>query len=392
MTGRTFITRAGLALALAATLAAPASGRAETVWAVGDGGVPTPHDDAVAARIESAGPFDRLLYLGDVYETGTADEFQRNYHPSFGRFKERTSPIPGNHEWENRATGYDPYWGARAPTTGGGHWYSFGLGAWHVVALNTEEDLSAGSRQLAWLRRDLANHTGTCTVAMFHKPRYSASLERGDNRGLEALWRELAGRAVIALSGHEHNYQRFAPERGVVQLIAGTGGRHRYELTADPRLAFGTDDHFGALRLELTAGTASFAFVTSEGATLDSGAIECSPHSTAPAPFVTISRPRSGRAYSRRLRSFTGTSRAIEGPVRITLLRRSRGRCRWFDGVRFRGASCATRRSVAAPGSIRWRYSLRSGRRLPRGVYRLVVSGRSADGRAASRAMSFRIL
>jgi hypothetical protein len=383
--------RALTAAALGAALCGPASAQAATVWAVGDGGIPGPEDDAVASRIESSGPFDRLLYLGDVYETGTAEEFAQNYHPSFGRFRERTSPTPGNHEWGNRASGYDPYWGPLAPQNDGGHWYSFDLGDWHVVSLNSQEDVSRGSPQLAWLRRDLSARPGRCTVAFFHRPRYAVSM-RGDNPDLEAVWSELAGRATIALSGHEHNYQRFKPDRGVVQFVVGTGGRFRYELSPDPRLDFGTDDHFGALRLELGSGVATFEFISSEGARLDSGSLACTRSSATVAPFLTISRPRAGRTYSTRLRSFSGRARDVESAVQITLTRRLGRRCRWFDGQILRPASCRTRRWIPAGGSsTRWRLELPPGRFLPPGSYKLAVRGSAADGRAGRSLARFRI-
>ncbi|MDQ3647052.1 MAG: hypothetical protein M3433_00415 [Actinomycetota bacterium] len=141
-------------MALAVALTAPAAG-AVTVWAVGDGGVAGPEDDQLAARMETE-PVDRFIYLGDVYETGTAGEFATQYHPSFGRFKAKSSPTIGNHEWANRAVGYDPYWGALAPQqAGGGHYYSFDFGGWHFISLSTEEPGGAGSAQLAWLRGDL---------------------------------------------------------------------------------------------------------------------------------------------------------------------------------------------------------------------------------------------
>jgi hypothetical protein len=132
---------------LVASALALASAPSTTVWAVGDGGVTGPEDDAVAARIEQEG-LDHLLYLGDVYETGTRDEFATNYGSSFGRFKSVTFPTPGNHEWGKRAEGYDPYWGSRARAPDGGHHYSVELGDWHAVSLNSEDPDSIPSQQI----------------------------------------------------------------------------------------------------------------------------------------------------------------------------------------------------------------------------------------------------
>jgi len=168
-------------LAMAVATGLPATAGADGVWAVGDGAVAGTEDDALAARVQAAG-VDRLLYLGDVYERGTASDYRQNYDPSWGRFKAIISPTPGNHEWGNRAVGYDPYWGALAPRTGDGHWYSFNHAGWHFVSLNSEEDTSSASAQVAWLRADLARYPGTCTVAFWHRPRYSgrAGGPRGD--------------------------------------------------------------------------------------------------------------------------------------------------------------------------------------------------------------------
>ena len=205
------------------------------MWAVGDGAVATSGDDQVAARIEREG-LDHFLYLGDVYDTGTAQEYATRYDPSYGRFKAISSPTPGNHEWANRATGYDPYWGALAPQNGGGHWYSLDLGGWHLVSLSSQEPADEGSAQLAWLRRDLAAHPGRCTIAFWHKPRYSAG-RHGDNAATEGAWAALSGHAVAVLSGHDHDYQRLAPNRGIVQFVVGTGGAPSYPVnTSDPRL------------------------------------------------------------------------------------------------------------------------------------------------------------
>jgi len=257
---------------------------AATVWAVGDGADIYSNDDALAARIQSQGPFDRFLYLGDIYDYGTAQEWTNNYEPSFGRFKSITSPTPGNHEWANRATGYDPYWGSLAPQNGGGHYYSTDLNGWHIVSLNSQEDTSSTSPQVAWLRQDLARYPGTCTLSFWHRPRYSASNTGGDGN-LEPLWAELAGHSVANITGHHHNYQRLKPNRGILPLIAGAGGHFFHTVTAtDTRLDAFNDAEYGALRMELSPGRMDYAYVTAGGATIDSGSIPCTPHTTTPPP------------------------------------------------------------------------------------------------------------
>ncbi len=269
------LTVVALAVALVLALGPASSAQATTIWAVGDGAVPGSADDDTAARIQAEGDFRRLLYLGDVYETGTAFEFATNYQSSFGRFKAKTSPTPGNHDWPNHPLGYDPYWGPQAPRNGG-HFYSFDLGGWHIVSLNTQEPIGSGSAQLAWLRGDLARHPGDCTIAFFHRPRYNAG-EHGSDPSLGALWSTLSGHAVAALSGHDHNYQRFRRRHGVVQFVVGTGGRERYSVDESHRRLKASDDrHFGALRLRLESGSARYTFVRKSGRRGDSGSLSCS--------------------------------------------------------------------------------------------------------------------
>jgi len=134
-----------LALALAGDGRTGGEGRA-VVWAVGDGGDGNPRSKELAVRIASA-PLDRFLYLGDVYDRGTAEEFRRNYAPVYGRLAAKTSPTPGNHDWPNHREGYGAYWarvhGRRPPP-----YYSFSLAGWRILSLNSEAPHGAGSRQL----------------------------------------------------------------------------------------------------------------------------------------------------------------------------------------------------------------------------------------------------
>jgi PKD repeat protein len=300
-----------LATAAALVVAAPAS--AQTVWAVGDGGVPENTDDQLAAYIVNEGAFDRFLYLGDVYETGTAQEFAQNYHTSFGRFKDKSSPTPGNHEWGNRATGYDPYWGSLAPQTNGGHYYSFDLGDWHFVSLNSEEAIDVNSAQIAWLKQDLARYKGTCTIAYMHRPRHTATSGISERTTFQPAWDALKGHAVALLSGHDHNYERFHPIDGLVQFIVGTGGRFRYDVNeADTRLAASNDANFGALRLRLERGRAAYEFMTTADTQLDSGSLTCTPHDAPPTAAFnwTPAAPVAGQEVT-----FTSTSSDPDGAL-----------------------------------------------------------------------------
>ena len=245
------------------------------VWAVGDGADGGGAARRVAARIGEE-PLDRFLYLGDVYESGTAKEFRRNYAPVYGRFARFTSPTPGNHEWPLHREGYDRYWRDVNGRPQPDH-YSLRLGGWQVLSLNSEAPHGPRSRQVRWLRRQVAG-PGTCRLAFWHSPRYSAGTVHGDRPDLEPFWEALRGRASLIVTGHDHNMQRLRPRDGITQLISGAGGHGHYSLNrADERLAFGNDTDYGALRLELRPGAATFRFVALDGRVLDSGRVACRP-------------------------------------------------------------------------------------------------------------------
>jgi hypothetical protein len=378
--------RRTLLLALLCVLALAAPAHAQTLWAVGDGADDGTDDDALAGRIQSSG-VDKFLYLGDVYENGTAVEFAQWYEPGFGRMKAITAPTPGNHEWANRAQGYDPYWGADVMQPNGGHYYSFDLGGFHFVSLNSEEDSSGSSAQAAWLRRDLANYPGTCTIAISHKPRYSAG-PQGDTPSMEDLWGVLSGHAVALISGHVHNYQRHRPNRGITQFVVGTGGHEVSSPNAlDPRLARSVAGEVGALRLRLTPGTVSYDFSTVEGETDDRGVLECRPHGPV-AARISVSRPKNRGRY-RAVRTVSGRS-ANTRRLRFSLIRRRGGRCDVWTGGTVRRGSCSSRRSFAIRNVRRWRTSLRGG--LPAGTYRLTLLARSVDGTLTRRVTRFKVV
>ena len=253
---------------------APAPERPATVWAVGDGADGGRDAKAVARRIAAGRP-DRLLYLGDVYPDGDRSAYARHYAPVYGSLARRTAPTPGNHEWPQHPEGYDRYWrtvtGAPTPP-----WYALRLGGWQLLSLNSEAPHGPGSEQLRWLRRRL-RAPGTCRVAFWHRPRFSAG-RHGDQEDIAPLWNALRGHAALVLSGHDHDLQRLRPIDGLVELIAGAGGHGHYELDeGDPRLAFANDDTYGALRLDLRPGHATARFVAADGRTLDTSAVSCRP-------------------------------------------------------------------------------------------------------------------
>ena len=272
-----------LAFALAAALVlaaapgaggqAPAPERAE-VWAVGDAATPSPGARRLAATIRRARP-DRFLYLGDVYEYGTAAEFDRNYDPLYGSLGAITEPTPGNHEWANRFSGYYPYWrekkGRRQPP-----WSRTAVAGWELINLNSEAAHGSGSRQLQWLERAVAAQ-GDCRIAFWHRPRFSAGTGHGDSPDMAPFWRVLKGKARAVLGGHDHDLQRLRPRGGIAQYVAGAGGRSRYELNRDDRdLRWGNDDTEGALRIVLKPGLATFDFRSASGHLLDRSRRSCS--------------------------------------------------------------------------------------------------------------------
>jgi hypothetical protein len=243
------------------------------VWAVGDGADGDDESKALAGLIAGSKP-ELFLYLGDVYEKGTASDFARNYAPVYGSLARLTAPTPGNHDWPRHADGYDPYWeqvtGKHPPS-----YYSFSVAGWQILSLNSEDRHGRRSPQVRWLRGQV-RPPGTCRLAFWHRPRYSAGTEHGDQEDVEPFWSALRGRARIVVNGHEHDMQRHEVRDGITELVSGAGGKSHYEIDFGyPGLAFGNDTDWGALRLDLRQGAARFAFVTDAGFTLDSGTITC---------------------------------------------------------------------------------------------------------------------
>ena len=164
------------------------------------------------------------------------------------------------------------------------------------MSLDSEADHGTGSPQLRWLRSQL-RPPGTCRLAFWHRPRYSAGTKHGDQDDMAPVWNALRGHAAIVLNGHEHDMQPFKPIDEITEFVTGAGGHELYSLRAsDRRLAFGDDTHYGALRLSLRPRVADFAFVAADGRILDSGSVSC----RGSAPTVTPrSRRRSGAGATR---------------------------------------------------------------------------------------------
>ena len=240
-----------------------------------------------------AGGYDAVLPLGDTqYNAGSTAAFAASYHPSWGRLDAIAHPVVGNHEYGRPAAGpYFQYFGAAAGTPGQG-WYSYELGAWHVVALNANcariaGGCGVGSPQELWLRADLAAHPTGCTLAYWHQPLFTSGQEPSTPE-VAAFWNDLvAAGAELVLNGHEHVYERFAPQtpagqrddaRGMREIIVGTGGENHMSFHATPAANSEVRDKtsFGFLELDLSNGAYSWAFrPTAPDAFTDSGTGTC---------------------------------------------------------------------------------------------------------------------
>jgi acid phosphatase type 7 len=245
---------------------------------------------AVADVVASLDP-DGLLVLGDVqYETGEYADFLESYDPSWGRFLPITYPAPGNHDYGTAgAAGYYTYFGDRAGPEGQG-WYSFDLGKWHVVALNSNcgevGGCGMGSPQLEWLAVDLAASERRCTLAYWHHPRFSSGFH-GDDLAMKPLWRQLyRSGADVVLAGHDHDYERFRPmtaggvrdlQAGIRGFVVGTGGRSLRPFVAmRPESVVADHTSFGLLEITLRPRGYDWRFVPAAGGTFtDGGSAPC---------------------------------------------------------------------------------------------------------------------
>ena len=247
-------------------------------------------EKAVSDLIVNGG-YDAFLPLGDTqYEKGAFSSFMASYDPTFGRVKAITHPAVGNHEYlTSKAAGYFQYFGAAAGDPAKGY-YSYNIGSWHLIAVNSQcgaaGGCGVGSPQHNWLKADLAASKSACTLAYWHHPRFSAG-PNGSQTAMEPIWKALwdAG-AEVVLSGHDHSYQRFAPQtstgvadavRGIREFVVGTGGKnHTSGGTSIANREVVNDQTFGILRLTLHPNSYDWQFVPEAGKTFtDSGSTAC---------------------------------------------------------------------------------------------------------------------
>jgi hypothetical protein len=244
--------------------------------------------DDLAGAEATAKLIDRIpgtvFAAGDLaYPDGSDEQFTNCYGPTWGRFKERTRPAPGNHEYHKGggASGYARYFGTAAGDPDKAY-YSYDLGTWHIVVLNSEcaeiGGCGAQSPQTQWLRQDLSQHTSGCKLAYFHKPLFSSGGKHGNDPEVRPLWDVLYGAgADVIINGHDHDYERFAPQdpsghldqkRGIREFVVGSGGKnsHRKMIGSPvPNSEARNDDTFGVLKLTLHPGTYDWEFVPEAG-------------------------------------------------------------------------------------------------------------------------------
>jgi hypothetical protein len=255
---------------------------AATVVMVGAGDISTcnnTNDSKTASLIGSIS--GTVFTTGDnAYESGTSTEYTNCYKPTWGAYKSRTKPVPGNHDYKTSgASGYYTYFGVPK-------YYAYNLGDWRIYALNSEIDTSATSTQATWLKNDLASNPKQCVMAYWHRPRWSSGTVHGSDSKTQPLWAILYdAHAELVVTGHEHNYERFAPmnksgaavSTGLQEIVVGTGGESHY--------GFGTilsvsrahnASTYGVLKLTLNSGSYSWKFIPVSGSSYtDSGNISC---------------------------------------------------------------------------------------------------------------------
>jgi acid phosphatase type 7 len=238
-----------------------------------------------------------VFTLGDnAYGSGTAEQFRDCYGPTWGRHKARTRPSPGNHDYVTPgAAGYYDYFGENAGPDRRG-FYSFDLGTWHIISLNSEIAAGPDSAQAQWLAADLAAHPANCTLAYWHKPIFSSGSVHGNDPHMRPIWNILArAGADVVLNGHDHIYERFAPQtvdavadpQGIREFVIGVGGAELYGLgEIQPNSEVRGIGVFGVLKLTLHAASYDWEFVPAEaGAFSDAGSADCVAGAAASATF-----------------------------------------------------------------------------------------------------------
>jgi calcineurin-like phosphoesterase family protein len=243
-----------------------------------------------AAQVLKANPTVALVLGDNAYPKGTLEDYLGTYDHQWGRFKALTKPTPGNHEWQSGRNGYDSYYGPQVLAPGGA-WYSYDVGDWHLISLDSscsrQGGCGPGSPMYTFLSNDLATDQHLCTLAYWHHPRFSSGTTHGGSASVKPLWDLLyADGAEIVLNGHEHNYERFAPQgptgipdptTGITEFVIGTGG-------SGTNYPFGTPAPNSVVRMSGVKGIGRFAlntngwemqFVSDQGVVKDTASGSC---------------------------------------------------------------------------------------------------------------------
>jgi hypothetical protein len=230
-----------------------------------NGGAPA---EATAKLIDKMTDATVFTAGDNAYFLGNAADYNNCYHPRWGRFRNRTYPSPGNHEYDNgtNGIGYFDYFASRPIGDRSAGFYSFTLGNWHIVSLNSNVPVGPGSEQLLWLSNDLErNHntdTAKCTLAYWHHPLFTSGPSAGSSGMMREVWKVLYDRGVdIVVNGHDHLYERFNPQdfnsrpdapAGIRQYTVGTGGAPLYAFgPTAPNSAFKMNQSYGVIRFTL---------------------------------------------------------------------------------------------------------------------------------------------
>src|SRR5947208_3142184 len=378
-----------LKVPILASVAPPGS---VTFVGAGDISLCSHHNDTSTAKLLDTIPGTVFVTGDNVGAPGGSATYANCYNPTWGRQKARTFPVPGDGEYATAgAPGYYGYFGAAAgdPTKG---YYSYDLGAWHVIALNSATSMAAGSAQELWLKADLAANTSQCTLAYWHLPAFYSGTSTVRSAVLP-LWNDLyAARADVVLNSHTRNYERFAPQTpaavldtvgGIRQFIVGTGGLGTWSFYTIAPNSLVRAQAYGVLKFTLSPGSYSWKFIAIAGTQFsDTGTAACHnstpppppPPPPPPTPAVNAGPDRStypGVAANLSI-AFTDTG-ATDAPWSYQIL--------WGDG----SSSTGSTSSSAAPITASHAYSAL-------GVDSVRVSVTNSAGRIGSDSLAIRVM
>ena len=279
--------RAAAAASPSSATSGETASRTGVLVGAGDIGVCGTKGSELTARLLDRIPGTVFTAGDNAYFQGTADQFTKCYDPTWGRHRARTRPAPGNHDYESGGGAYYNYFGANAGPAGLGY-YAFTVGLWRVISLNSEVSSAPGSAQLEWLHNELSTARTFCTAVIWHRPLFSSG-RAGDNADMRDVWRTLYEFDVdLVINGHDHDYERFAPQdpdgrldpaRGIREFVVGTGGAVPVGFTSLHANSEVRGAALGVITFTLNNGGYQWAFVpvpSSDGSSfVDSGSDSC---------------------------------------------------------------------------------------------------------------------